>query len=129
MFRAISFYLGLGLMFTHELDAMPNHEWRVLPLTAWLSDATGQFAFVVAHVPIFALAIAFVASLDPAVRSISRLLLAVLLIVHAVLHLLFSGSADYEFDSTLSSVLIFGAGLCGAVYLFLVMYSRKTTTC
>lgn len=128
MFRGVSFYLGLGLMFTHELDAMPNHEWRVLPLTAWLSDAAGQFAFLVAHVPIFALTVAFVASLDPAIRSISRLVLAVFLIVHAVLHQLFSGSADYKFDSTLSSVLIFGAGLCGAVYVFLVMYSRKTTT-
>ena len=128
MLRAVCFYLGLGLLFTHELDAMPNHEWRVLPVTAWLSDGAGQFVFLVAHVPIFALTIAFVASLNPSIRSVSRLVAAVFLVVHAILHQLFSASADYEFDSTLSSVLIFGAGLCGVVYLFLDMYSRKTTT-
>ena len=125
MLRAVSFYLGLGLLFTHELDAMPNHEWRVLPLTAWLPDATGEFVFLVAHVPIFALTIAFVASLNRSTRAVARLAAAAFLIVHAILHQLFSTSADYEFDSALSSLLIFGAGLCGAVYLAHALYTRE----
>ena len=28
----MAFYLGLGSLFTHEIDAIPNHEWRGLPL-------------------------------------------------------------------------------------------------
>ncbi len=30
--RNVAFYCGFGALFTHELDAMTNHEWRVLPL-------------------------------------------------------------------------------------------------
>ena len=36
----------MGTLFTHELDAMLNHEWRVLPLTSWLSDEIGMIVFV-----------------------------------------------------------------------------------
>lgn len=37
--KSTSFYLGLALLFTHEMDSMPNHEWRVLPLLGSLSDS------------------------------------------------------------------------------------------
>ena len=30
--KDVIFYLGLGAPLTHELDAMTDHEWRVLPL-------------------------------------------------------------------------------------------------
>ena len=114
--KNIAFYLGLGMLFTHELDAMSNHEWRVLPGLAWLSDQTGQMTFVVAHIPLFAILVALVASLNPKVRRQARAIVAAFLVAHAILHFLFSGHAAYEFTSTLSSVLIYGAGACGATY-------------
>ena len=82
--KSAVFYIGLGLLFTHELDAMPNHEWRVLPVLSALSDSTGELVFVLAHVPIFAIVIAFVASLDRRVRRRSEALAAVFLIGHAL---------------------------------------------
>lgn len=48
------FYIGVGMSFTHELDAMLNNEWRVLPLTSGLPDEMGQTVFVLAHIPLFA---------------------------------------------------------------------------
>ncbi|MEM7707118.1 MAG: DUF6713 family protein [Pseudomonadota bacterium] len=36
--KDILFYLGLALLLTHEMDAMLNHEWLVLPLTSFLTD-------------------------------------------------------------------------------------------
>jgi hypothetical protein len=36
--RDLAFSLGLGSPFTHELDAVPNHEWRGLPLLETLPD-------------------------------------------------------------------------------------------
>jgi hypothetical protein len=30
--RSLTFCFGVGALFTHEPDAVPNHEWRVLPL-------------------------------------------------------------------------------------------------
>ena len=114
--RNLAFYLGLGLLFTHEMDAMQNHEWRVLPLLRSLPDAIGELVFLMAHVPIFALVIAFVASLNPRTRTLSQKIASGFLIVHAILHYLFSGHASYEFESLASSVLIYGAAVCGAAY-------------
>lgn len=43
----------LATLATHELDAMSNREWRVLPLFSLLPDNLGRVAFVAAHVPLF----------------------------------------------------------------------------
>lgn len=115
--RNASFYLGLGLLFSHELDSMSNHEWRVLPIVSSLSNPTGEFLFVAAHVPLFAIVIALVASLNREVRSRARAVASVFLILHALLHYLFSSHDAYEFTSALSSALIYGAAACGATYL------------
>lgn len=113
------FYLGLGLLCSHELDAMPNHEWRVLPLLRLLEDSLGQLVFVVAHVPLFAIIIGLVASLNMRRRRISRIAVSTFLVIHTVLHWLFSDHPHYHFDSLLSSMLIVGAGICGAAFLAL----------
>lgn len=113
------FYLGLGILFTHEMDAMPNHEWRVLPVLRSLSDMTGELAFLLAHIPVFALTIAFIASLTPGTRLLAQQIASGFLILHAVLHFAFSGHANYEFSSPVSGALILGAALCGAAYFSL----------
>ena len=119
------FCLGLGFLCSHELDAMPNHEWRVLPLLRLLEDSIGQLAFVAAHVPLFAVLIGLVASMNPKLRRSSRLFVSGFLVVHLVLHWLFSDHPHYDFDSTLSSVLIIGAGTCGAAYILLDRFGKN----
>ena len=123
-----AFYLGLALLFTHELDSMPNHEWRVLPFLGSLSDVTGEMTFLIAHIPIFALVIAFVASLNPKTRARARDIASGFLIVHALLHYLFSVNPAYEFSSPLSSILIYGAAICGATYFVAAWLERKQGT-
>jgi len=114
-----AFYLGIALLFTHELDAMPNHEWRVLPGLGMLPDAVGESAFLIAHVPLFAVVIAFIASLNLRTRATARGIASGFLIVHAAAHYLFSGNAVYEFSSLISSVLIYGSAVCGIAYFVL----------
>lgn len=120
-----SFYLGLALLFTHELDSMPNHEWRVLPLLRSLSESLGETVFIIAHIPIFALTIAYVASLNLRTRKLARDIACGFLIVHAALHLLFSGHSAYEFSSALSSLLIYGAAICGLAYFLSAAMESK----
>lgn len=117
--KDVAFYLGLGSLFTHELDAVPNHEWRSLPLLHGLPDDTAMVVFVAAHVPLFAVLIALVASARPRTRTLSRLGIALFLVIHGVPHALSIGQPHYEFSSTLSNMLIFGGSAFGAVYLFL----------
>jgi hypothetical protein len=115
--KSTSFYLGLALLLTHELDSMPNHEWRVLPFLRSLSASLGETVFIVAHIPIFALTLAYVASLNARTRKLARDIASGFFIVHAILHTLFSGHPNYEFSSLLSSLLIYGAAVCGVAYL------------
>jgi hypothetical protein len=114
--KSFVFYLGLALLFTHELDAMPNHEWQVMPLLSDLTDTAGRNMFVIAHIPMFAVVIAYIASLKLKTRSRARDIASSFLIAHALLHFAFSGHPAYEFSSSLSSLLIYGAALCGVLF-------------
>ena len=113
------FYLGVGLLFTHELDAMSNHEWLVLPLLSGLPQEYGKLVFVLAHIPVFAGVVALLSSSNESVRSKTRFGLSAFLVVHGVLHAAFIAHENYQFSSLLSNLLIFGAALCGLAYLIL----------
>ena len=117
--KRMIFYLGFGTLLTHELDAMLNHEWRVIPLLRTLPETSGITVFIVAHVPIFALLIALVASRDLRIRRYSRLGIALFLVAHGALHVLFQSHREYEFSGLLSNLLIFGGAALGLIYLTL----------
>lgn len=123
--KDIAFYLGVGALFTHELDAVANHEWRVLPLIRALPDELGMKVFLIAHVPLFAFVIAGIASPSRRFSNIARLTISSFLVLHGVLHYLFTNQPGYEFSSTLSNLLIFGGAGCGAIYLALFAWKRQ----
>ena len=120
-----AFFLGLGALFTHELDAVANHEWRVLPLIRALPEDSGAFLFIMAHLPIFALVVALVASPDAKIQLRSRVALSLFLIIHGILHTLFMNHPAYEFSSTLSNILIFGGSIFGATHLMFEVRDRN----
>ncbi len=120
------FYLGIGALFTHELDAVQNHEWRILPLIRMLPEETAMNLFIAAHVPLFALLLACVTSSDTRTRHMSRLIIGAFLIFHGGLHTLYMSHPSYEFSSILSNTLIFGGAVLGAVYVTIELFSKKT---
>jgi len=123
--KNLIFYSGLGLLFTHELDAMPNHEWRVMPVLRGLTDDFGADIFLLAHVPIFAIIVALVASLSPNVRAKTRLVASAFLVIHGILHIAFSGQPAYEFSSSVSMFLIYAAAGCGLLYVLLDVLDKR----
>ena len=68
--KKFTFYLGLSTLLTHELDAMSNHEWRVLPLIRVLPDNIGMLVFVAINVPIASGLMALVARAKPRIPSL-----------------------------------------------------------
>lgn len=116
---------GLGVLFTHELDAMTYHEWRILPLTSWLPDEYGMLLFLYAHIFIFAVLMALVSSNEEKIRFRSSMAIGVFLLVHAMLHGLFTSSANYEFTSPASNILIYGGAVLGCLYLLLSFMKRN----
>lgn len=123
--KNLFFYLSVGSLFTHELDAMTNHEWRVLPLVRMLPEEIGMPFFVWAHVPLFAAIIALLASPNAKTQQRTRYGVAGFLLIHAVLHILHLNHPAYEFESFLSNSLIFGGAGFAAVYLFLELRSKS----
>lgn len=122
------FIIGVALLFTHELDAMLNAEWRILPLTSWLPDETGSKYFLLAHIPLFAIILALVTSANGLVRKRTAFWLSLFLVVHGVLHAIFMGSSGYEFQSILSNMLIFGGAVCGILYMTLNIKSKGSVS-
>ena len=110
------FWLGTSLLLCHELDAVMQSEWRVLPFTSWMPDGPGYVVFVLMHVPLFALPLWAASSLLPNVRWRTQIGIDAFLLIHCGLHLAFSGHPAYTFDNLLSNGLIFGAGAVGAVH-------------
>lgn len=126
--KNVIFYLSLGTIITHELDAMTNHEWRVLPLTNWLKDEYGLLLFLFFHIPLFAILVALVASTNQTIRTRTRIGVSIFLVVHGLLHILFIGSINYEFKTVTSNFLIFGGAVLGLVYLLLEYVNKKTAS-
>jgi hypothetical protein len=126
--RDAIFYVGVGALFTHEIDAIPNHEWRGLPVLGGLPDDVAMPIFIALHVPLFALMVGFVASTEPRTRTRAKLVVAALLILHGVAHFILGMlRPEYEFGSLLSHVLIFGGAACGAATLLLDRFRRAAT--
>lgn len=119
--------LMLALLFTHELDAMTQSEWRLLYVLRGLSDEQGRWWFVAAHVPLFWALIAVTHHAHARVQGVSRVGLAAFCIVHALLHLRLASDPLSSFRSPLSWCLIGGACALGVVYLGLTWRSANPT--
>lgn len=126
--KDLSFYLGFGTLFTHELDSMLNHEWRVIPIIRALPDETGQIIFLIAHIPMFAILVALVSSKNSKTRKMARIGFGLFLVIHGILHILFEGHPAYEFSSIVSNLLIFGGSIFGVVYLALEWIGKRSDT-
>ena len=112
-----AFLLAISLMFTHELDAIRRHEWRIFPGINLLRDETGFTVFVLLHVPLFA-ALIWACFLQPDTAAAGwRVAFSIFCIVHVGLHRLFENHPAYEFNNPLSQTLIWGTGVAGALHL------------
>jgi hypothetical protein len=116
----------LATLFTHELDAMTQSEWRLLYVLRTLSDAQGSMWFVAIHVPLFWALIALTHVGQDGVQRASRAALAAFCVLHALLHLRLRDDPLSTFSSLLSWGLILGPAVLGVAYLSLMAYSRRT---
>ncbi|MCZ8146915.1 MAG: hypothetical protein O9325_03550 [Roseomonas sp.] len=111
MVSDILYWALLGAFFTHELDAVKRHEWRVLPFLRAMPDAMGEQVFIWVHVPLFAAIL--MAGTDDGVR----LGISAFAVLHVGLHWLFRRHPAYEFNNASSWALILLTGALGAGYV------------
>lgn len=117
--------LALAFFFTHEMDAVPAEEWRLLYGLRDLPEPTAYPVFLLVHIPLFFLILWLGQHGNARLRECFRLALAGFLAVHAGLHARLSDHPHYGFEGLVSHLPIYGAGLLGAVYLLLWYLARK----
>jgi hypothetical protein len=109
--------LMLAFLFTHELDAITQSEWRLLYVLRGLGDEEGRWWFVAIHVPLFWALIALTHHASAKVQGASRFGFAAFCIVHALLHWRLSNDPLSSFTTPLSWLLILAPAALGVIYL------------
>lgn len=117
--------LGLATLATHELDAMTQHEWRLLYVLRAMHEDLARQVFVALHIPLFALLIWLTSHPHSQIREYSRAALAAFLVIHVGLHARLSDHALYTFHSPMSVAVIWGAGACGLAYWCVLAFKRS----
>lgn len=121
------FFIGLSLLLCHELDAVAQAEWRLLPVLRTLPDASAYPLFVWLHVPLFALLLWWTGSTSVPVRRRAQLGVDAFLVIHAGLHTALRSHDDYTFHSALSLGCIYGAAVIGAAHALLTWRMPAST--
>lgn len=116
MLANLIFFLATALLFTHELDAIHHHEWRIFPFLRALGEENAYRVFTLIHLPLFALFLWMAAYPNDWFLVVVDLFL----IIHVFLHWIFRNHSQNAFRGWLSYSLIVGAGLMGAWHLLLI---------
>jgi hypothetical protein len=119
------YYLGVAALFTHELDAVINAEWRLLFHLRNLPDDPASAWFIALHLPMFFAFFYLGHHKSLRIQTLFRTFVAIFLVIHSVLHFNLSDHPLYQFDSLLSNFYIFGSAAFGCIYLALT-YNKRT---
>lgn len=115
------FFSGLALLLCHELDAVAQTEWRLLPILSLFDDEMGYTLFVALHAPLLAVLLWLTGNSEARIRLRSQQAVDAFLIIHVGLHLWYTDHALYTFHSLLSETFIFGGGAVGLAHLALTL--------
>lgn len=118
---AFLFYLAFSSLITHELDAVHKHEWRLLFILRGMPDESARRAFVLIHIPLFAVLLWLAAHTNADVRFRTMLGLDMFMVVHAGLHWRLSGHPKYEFNTGYSRLIIYGTAVLAAAHFLLLL--------
>ncbi|MCW9035433.1 MAG: hypothetical protein OQJ97_14535 [Rhodospirillales bacterium] len=124
-YSELVFFTGFALLICHELDAVAQSEWRLLPFLNQLADDLAYVVFVALHIPLFAILIWLVGHQSIHIRLRSQIGVDIFLIVHACLHWILSNHELYTFHSLLSEFLIFGGGAVGLFHMVILKRTRQ----
>jgi len=119
------FFTSFAFLLCHELDAVAQAEWRLLPFLSGMNDSDAYSVFVALHVPLLALVLWWTGSTVLRTRRRSQLFVDAFLVIHAGLHTALRSHEDYSFHTALSEICIYGAAALGLIHAALsIRYGR-----
>ena len=126
--KTIIYYLALSALFTHELDAVINFEWRLLFHIFSLPDAMASTIFIGLHLPLFFIFFYLSHHSNPRIQNTFRVIASIILVVHSVAHFSLSGHEKYYFEGFYSNLYIYSAAAFGVCFLILAWLGRLKET-
>lgn len=114
------FVLGFCFLLAHEMDAVRLKEWRMLPVLSGMDGEVGYRAFVLLHVPLYALLLWGILGGGDA-GFVLIIVLDAFFVVHLALHVFLRNLPENRFGSVFSWALILGAGAFGALDLMPIL--------
>jgi len=117
MTEHLFFYMGLCLIFIHEMDAVRVGEWRIFPGLSLLKEKTGYLVFTLIHIPLyywFFWGLSQSEMRESLIRGLSWFF-----VIHLGLHLLFLMHKQNPFRSFFSWAIIASAGLMGLLEILI----------
>lgn len=115
--KTILYYLAVAALFTHELDAVLNLEWRLLFHVFTLPEATAGALFIGLHFPLFFAFFYFGHHKNLKIRARFRVTVCLFVVFHSVLHFALSGHEKYYFEGFLSNAYIWGSAVFGLAFV------------
>lgn len=116
VFVLIVFVLNLTLLLIHEMDAVRNYEWRMLPVLKTMQDNAAYRAFMLLHVPLYAFLLYLLLG---GYQTAAYAILDGFLILHTLLHALFERHRQNRLTSLYSRTVIYAMGALSAVHVLL----------
>lgn len=111
------FALELGLLLTHEMDAVRHKEWKMFIFLKDLPENTAYLVFTLPHILLYALVLFFLLLNNMAILYI----VDIFIICHLFLHFLFRKHPNNQLTGFWSLAIINSAGIIAAVHLILMV--------
>lgn len=115
------FFLGFAFLVCHEIDAVAQHEWRLLPILGGLDDEVAYPWFVLLHAPLLAAMLWATTHGSRVLRIRSRVGLDLFFALHAGIHFLLRYDELAPFDTLTSQICIYSAGAIGLAHALLTL--------
>lgn len=114
------FALELGLLLTHEMDAIRHKEWEMFIFLKDLPENTAYLVFTLPHILLYALVLFFLL-----LNNITILYVVdIFVICHLFIHFIFRRHPNNQLTGFWSLVIINLAGIIAAVHLILMAAER-----
>lgn len=114
------FALELGLLLTHEMDAIRHKEWEMFIFLKDLPENTAYLVFTLPHILLYALVLFFLL-----LNNITILYVVdIFVICHLFIHFIFRSHPNNQLTGFWSLVIINLAGIIAAVHLILMAAER-----
>jgi hypothetical protein len=112
------FYISLAFFLIHEMDAIRQKEWSMLPLISQLNNRTAYLVFTSIHIPFYGL-LFYLMTINEPVREEFIHILNIFLIFHAGLHIAFKEHPNNNFKNNFSLIVIFVPGISSLLDLLI----------